>query len=73
MVNLVNVFNPEMIIVGGGMAKMGDMLLNTARKVVSEKAFYLPSQKVHIVPSQLGDDAAVLGAAALVQGLAKPL
>ncbi len=30
MVNLVNIFNPEMIIVGGGMAKMGDLLLNPA-------------------------------------------
>ena len=73
MVNLVNAFNPEMIIVGGGMAKMGDMLLDTARKVVAERAFHLPTQQVRIVPSQLGDNAAVLGAAALVQGLAKPL
>ena len=73
MVNLVNVFNPEMIIVGGGMAKMGDMLLDTARKVVAERAFHLPTQQVLIVPSQLGDNAAVLGAAALVLGLAKPL
>ncbi|MFC1924146.1 ROK family protein [Chloroflexota bacterium] len=73
MVNLVNVFNPEMIIVGGGMSKMGDMLLDTARKVVSERAFFLPAQKVRIVPSQLGDNAAVLGAAAFIHGLAKPL
>ena len=39
MVNLVNIFNPEMIIVGGGMAKMGDLLLNPARQVVRERAF----------------------------------
>jgi glucokinase len=73
LVNLVNIFNPEMIIVGGGMAKMGDMLLDTARKVVAERAFHLPTQQVRIVPSQLGDNAAVLGAAAFFQGLAKPL
>lgn len=73
MVNLVNIFNPEMIIVGGGMAKMGDMLLDTARKVVAERAFHLPTQQVRIVPSQLGDNAAVIGAIAFVQGLAKPL
>jgi glucokinase len=73
MVNLVNIFNPEMIIIGGGLSKTGDMLLDTARKVVAERAFYLPAQQVRIVPSQLGDNAAVLGAAALVQGLAKPL
>ncbi|MFC1925883.1 ROK family protein [Chloroflexota bacterium] len=73
MVNLVNAFNPGMIIVGGGMAKMGDMLLDPARKVVAERAFHLPTQEVRIVPSQLGDNAAVLGAAAYVRELAKSL
>jgi glucokinase len=63
MVNLVNIFNPEMIIVGGGMAKMGDLLLDPARQVVRERAFQLPAQAVSIVPAQLGDDAGVLGAA----------
>ena len=63
MVNLVNIFNPEMIIVGGGMAKMGNLLLDPARQVVRERAFQLPAQAVRIVPAQLGDDAGVLGAA----------
>ncbi len=63
MVNMVNIFNPEMIIVGGGMAKMGDLLLNPARQVVRERAFSLSAQAVRIVPAQLGDDAGVLGAA----------
>jgi glucokinase len=64
MVNLVNTFNPEMIIVGGGMAKMGDLLLDPARQVVTERAFQLPAQAVSIVTAQLGDNAGVLGAAA---------
>ncbi len=64
MVNLVNIFNPEMIIVGGGMAKMGDLLLAPARQVVQERAFRVSAQAVRIVPAQLGDDAGVLGAAA---------
>ncbi|MCL0092022.1 ROK family protein [Dehalococcoidales bacterium] len=63
MVNLVNIFNPEMIIVGGGMAQMGELLLNPARQVVTERAFKLPAQAVRIVPAQLGDNAGVLGAA----------
>ncbi len=62
IVNLVNIFNPEMIIVGGGMAKMGDLLLAPARQVVLERAYQLPAQAVRIVPAQLGDDAGVLGA-----------
>ena len=63
MVNLVNIFNPEMIIIGGGMAQMGDFLLNTARQVVKERAFPLSAQAVRIVTAQLGDNAGVLGAA----------
>ena len=63
MVNLVNIFNPEMIIVGGGMAKMGDLLLNSARQVVRERAFQVSAEAVRIVPAELGDNAGVLGAA----------
>ena len=63
MVNLVNIFNPEMIIVGGGVAQMGDLLLKPASQVVKERAFQLSAQAVRIVPAQLGDNAGVLGAA----------
>jgi glucokinase len=69
MVNLVNVFNPEMIIVGGGVAKMGELLLEPARQVVRERAFKLAAGAVRIVPAQLGEDAAVLGAAVFALSL----
>lgn len=61
--NLVNIFNPEMIIIGGGVANMGDLLLNPAKQVVKERAFSLPARAVRIVPAQLGGDAGLLGAA----------
>ena len=64
MVNLVNIFNPEVIIIGGGVAKMGDLLLNPARQVVKERAFKLSAQAARIVPAQLGDDSGLIGAAA---------
>ena len=64
LVNLVNIFNPELIIIGGGMAKMGDLLLAPARQTVQERAFQISAQAVRIVPAQLGDDAGVFGAAA---------
>jgi len=64
MVNLVNIFNPEMIVVGGGVVKIGDLLLDTARRVVMERAFQVSAQAVRIVPAQLGDEAGVFGAAA---------
>ena len=63
MVNLVNIFNPEMIVVGGGVANLGDLLLDPARQVVRERAFQISAQAVRIVTAQLGDEAGVFGAA----------
>jgi glucokinase len=63
MVNLVNIFNPEMIIVGGGLSKMGELLLEPAREVVKQRAFPLCAKAVRIVTAELGDDAGVLGVA----------
>ncbi len=64
MVNLVNIFNPEMIVVGGAVANLGDLLLNPARQVVKERAFRLSAQSVRIVPARLGEEAGVYGATA---------
>lgn len=66
MVNLVNIFNPERIIVGGGVARMGNLLLDPARKVVEERAFLLPAHTVRIVPAKLGGNSAIIGAAFFV-------
>jgi glucokinase len=73
LVNLVNIFNPEMIIVGGGMGKMGELLLKPARKVVSERAFPFPASVVRIVSSELGDNSGVFGAVAFVVDSDRPL
>jgi glucokinase len=66
LANLVNIFNPELIIIGGGLSKMGDMLLKPARKVLKERAFRLPARTVHIVRARLGSNAGIIGAAAYV-------
>jgi glucokinase len=63
MVNLVNIFNPEMIVVGGGVASMGGLLLEPARQVVKERAFPVSAAAVRIVTTELGNDAGLLGAA----------
>ena len=67
LANLVNILKPEVIIVGGGLSKMGGLLLDPARQVVQERAFRLPAQAVRIVTAQLGDDAGIIGAAALAR------
>lgn len=66
LVNLVNIFNPELILVGGGVAKMGALLLQPAIKVVKERAFSTLANAVEIKPALLGDDSGVLGAVAFV-------
>lgn len=73
LASLVNIFNPEAIVIGGGVSKMGNMLLQPAKKVVKERAFKLPSRTVRIVRARLGSNAEMMGAAAYVfdQQLAK--
>lgn len=66
LVNLVNIFNPQLIVIGGGLAQMGSLLLDPALKVVAEHAFRLPAEAVRIELSGLGTDAGALGAVALV-------
>ena len=66
LVNLVNIFNPELILLGGGVAKMGNLLFQPAIKVVRERAFSALANTVEIQPAILGDDSGVLGAVAFV-------
>ncbi len=63
MVNLVNIFNPEVLAVAGGVSRLGDLLLEPARRIVKERAFPISAQAVRIVTTELGDEAGVLGAA----------
>ena len=64
MVNVVNIFNPEMIVLGGGMAELGDLFIGPGKKMVAERAFPVSSRAVCIVTAQLGNEAGVYGAAA---------
>jgi glucokinase len=63
LVSLVDIFNPEMIVIGGSVAKLGERLLVPARKIVQERAYPLNASAVKILPAQLGDDVGIIGAA----------
>lgn len=63
--NLVNIFNPELVIVGGGVSKMRELLFAPVRKQFKKYALTLPARSVKIVHAKLGTEAGVLGAAAL--------
>ena len=63
--SLVNIFNPELVVIGGGAAQAGEIILGPARRVVAERALSPQRDQVRIVLAQHGVDAGVLGAAAL--------
>ncbi len=63
--SLVNVLNPEMIVIGGGVANGWDLFIEHARREMQARAFPQPAQRVQIVPARCGDDAGLLGAAHL--------
>lgn len=66
LTDLINIFSPEIVVVGGGISKEGDYLLNPVREKVQSRVFgsgLLPQRT--IVTAQLGNDAGLIGAALL--------
>ncbi len=57
------VVNPEMIVVGGGVALVGELLFQSVRRGLAQRLFMIPVEKMHIVSAQLGIDAGVIGSA----------
>ena len=69
LAGLANVLDPDLIVIGGGLAALGDALLDPARAVLRRHALPGPA-RCPVVPAALGPEAAVIGAAAL--GMAPP-
>jgi glucokinase len=63
--NLVNLLNPEIIVVGGGVANGWQLFEGYAREEVARRAFPVAVRRLKIVRGQCGDDAGLLGAARL--------
>ena len=63
--NYVNIFNPELVVIGGGISAAGELLLEPAREEYQRRVLRA-SASARVVAAQLGNDAGVLGAAALV-------
>lgn len=63
LATLVNLFNPALIIVGGGVAGAGDLLLEPARNELRSRAFSVLADSCRVVPAELGSNAGVVGAA----------
>jgi glucokinase-like ROK family protein len=63
---LINLFNPEAIVIGGGVTMAGDILFDTVRKTVKARALSKISHEVEILPATFGLKAAVMGAVSLI-------
>ena len=59
---LVNFFNPGMIVIGGGVAKLGNLFLSSIRQAVLKRSLPLATRDLIITFSELGDDSGVIGA-----------
>jgi glucokinase len=59
---LLNVFDPELIVVGGGFAGALDLLLPAARETIQRDALPPARDRVRIVPAELGEEAGMVGA-----------
>lgn len=65
VVNIINTFQPEMLVIGGGLSNEGDDLLNPLREYVMKNEFCSKVCRTKIVRAKLGNDAGIIGAAML--------
>jgi glucokinase len=67
LAGMINAFNPEAIVIGGGLVNMGEAILGPARETARERAFEQPFEDVRIVEWELGERVAALGAIAVAR------
>jgi glucokinase len=65
-VSLVNVLNPEIIVIGGSIAEHRPRLFEVARDEIAQHAFGVPASRVRVVPAALGDDVSLVGTLPIV-------
>lgn len=66
LATVVNLFNPSLIVIGGGVALAGDVYLAAIRETVYRRSLPLATRQLQILPSALGLMAGVIGAASMV-------
>lgn len=66
LADLVDVLNPELIVIGGGAAAGWDLFIDHVRFEINERAFRHPAQSVRLVQASLGNSAGILGAARVI-------
>lgn len=66
--SLINIFNPEMIVIGGGVMDAWSLFIGPLTREVKQRAFEVPAERAVIMPARLGGDAGIVGAAAAALG-----
>ena len=65
--NLVTALHPNLIVLGGGVAKIGDLLFDTVRETIRKRVGMFPTDAIRVEPSELGNQAGVWGGIALAR------
>ena len=65
LAGLINILNPEVIVIGGGAAAGWDLFIPPTIEQIRQRAYQEPAERAKIVPAKCGDDAGILGAARL--------
>ena len=66
LTSVINLLNPEKVIIGGGVAESGELLLEPIRRTIKNRAMVVAGNSVEIVPAKLGNSAGVIGASMLI-------
>ena len=65
LASYVNILNPEIIVIGGGIANAGELLLKPAKKEMMKRAYPIPARNVKVVRAKLRNDAGIIGSASI--------
>ena len=67
LASVVNLLNPEKIIIGGGVADAGDILIEPIKETIKKRAMVVAGSAVEIVPAKLANTAGVIGASLVIE------
>ena len=67
LAGVINLLNPQLVIIGGGMSGAGEILFSSIEKALDKKCMTITRKAVKIVKAKLGNDAALIGAAEIVK------
>jgi len=67
LAGIINIINPEIIIIGGGVSLAGDLIFNPIKEEIVKRTLKIPRELVKIVPTELGYNSGIIGASTLIE------